>query len=197
MQIQTAEFTLSLPAHVLGLNLAIAVPSRLYHQRTLDKPLAGVRIGVKGVYSIASIKIGAGNRAWYNLYPPANSTASTVQRLVDAGAAIVGKQKTSQFANGEFSNSDWIDCQAPFNPRGDGYQDPTFSSAGAGSGIASYAWLDLALGSEMGGDTRSPARVQGFPSYGIWPSWGSVPMNDTLPLASELDTAGLIARNLA
>lgn len=182
-----------LPAHVPGLNLAIAVPSRLYYEKSPEKPLAGLRLGVKDIYDIANIKTGAGNRAWYSIYSSANNTAPAVQRLVDAGAILVGKQKTAQFANGEFSNSDWVDYQAPFNPRGDGYQDPNFSSAGAGAGMASYEWLDLALGSDTGGSTRGPARVQGV--YGLRPSWGSVSMNDTLPLAPEFDTAGLIARD--
>lgn len=182
-----------LPAHVPGPNLAIAVPSRLYYEKTREKPLAGLRLGIKDIYDIANIKTGNGNRAWYNFYAAANATAPAVQRLVDAGAIIVGKQKTAQFANGEYANSDWIDYQAPFNPRGDGYQDPNFSSAGAGAGIASYEWLDLALGSDTGGSTRGPARVQGV--YGMRPSWGSVPMNDTLPLAPEFDTAGLITRD--
>lgn len=182
-----------LPAHVPGPDLAIAVPSRLYYDNTPEKPLAGLRLGIKDIYDVAGIKTGNGNRAWYHLYPPANATAPAVQRLVDAGAVIVGKQKTAQFANGEYANSDWIDYQAPFNPRGDGYQDPNFSSAGAGAGIASYEWLDLALGSDTGGSTRGPARVQGL--YGMRPSWGSVAMDETLPLAPEFDTAGLIARD--
>jgi len=37
-----------------------------------------------------------GNRAWYHFYPPANVTAVAVQKLVDAGAVIVGKMLTSQ-----------------------------------------------------------------------------------------------------
>lgn len=39
------------------------------------------------------------------------------------------------------------DYHAPFNPRGDGYQDPSASSAGSAAGVASYEWLDITLGS--------------------------------------------------
>lgn len=182
-----------LPANLPGQSLALAVPSRLYYEKTLAKPLAGIRIGVKDIYDVSGIKTGNGNRAWYGLYPPANATAPAVQRLIDAGAVVVGKQKTAQFANGEYANSDWIDYQSPFNPRGDGYQDPNFSSAGAGAAIASYEWLDVALGSDTGGSIRGPARVQGL--YGLRPSHGTVPMDHTMPLAPELDTAGLIVRD--
>ncbi|KAH0423570.1 hypothetical protein CcaCcLH18_12096 [Colletotrichum camelliae] len=184
-----------LPAGVPGGGLAIAVPSRLYSKATPEKPLAGVRLGVKDIYEIAGIKTGNGNRAWYNLYPPANQTAPAVQSLIDAGAVIIGKVKTAQFANGEFANADWIDYHSPFNPRGDGYQDPNFSSAGAGASIASYEWLDIALGSDTGGSIRGPARVQGL--YGLRPSHGAASLDHTLPLASEFDTAGLIARDPA
>ncbi|KAL1798509.1 hypothetical protein ACET3X_002546 [Alternaria dauci] len=157
------------------------------------KPLDGMRLGVKDIFDISGIKTGNGNRAWYNLYPPSNTTAPSVQRLLDAGAIIVGKQKTAQFANGEYATADWVDYHSPFNPRGDGYQDPNFSSAGAGSSVASYRWLDFALGSDTGGSIRGPARVNGV--YGLRPSHGAAPLQFTLPLAPELDTAALIARD--
>ncbi|KAG9195580.1 hypothetical protein G6011_00701 [Alternaria panax] len=182
-----------LPAHIAGHGLTIAVPSRLYYRPTATKPLAGMRLGVKDIFDISGIKTGNGNRAWYNLYPPANATAPAVQRLLDAGAIIVGKQKTAQFANGEYATADWIDYHSPFNPRGDGYQDPNFSSAGAGTSVASYDWLDFALGSDTGGSIRGPARVNGV--YGLRPSHGAAPLQFTLPLAPELDTAALIVRD--
>lgn len=184
-----------LPAHLPGASLAVAVPSRLYFTTSPQQPLAGVRLGVKDIYDIAGVKTGNGNRAWYNLYPPAKQTAPAVQRLVEAGAVVVGKVKTAQFANGEFANADWVDYHAPFNPRADGYQDPNFSSAGAGASVASYKWLDIALGSDTGGSIRGPARVQGL--YGLRPSHGAASLEHTLPLAPEFDTAGLIARDPA
>lgn len=184
-----------LPAGLPGGGPAIAVPSRLYYKATPGKPLAGVRLGVKDIYDIAGIKTGNGSRAWYNLYPPANRTAPAVQSLIDAGAVVIGKMKTAQFANGEFANADWIDYHSPFNPRGDGYQDPNFSSAGAGASVASYEWLNIALGSDTGGSIRGPARVQGL--YGLRPSHGAASLDHTLPLAPEFDTAGLIARDPA
>ncbi|POS70065.1 glutamyl-tRNA(Gln) amidotransferase [Diaporthe helianthi] len=182
-----------LPAHLPGASLAVAVPSRLHFIPSPEKPLAGVRIGVKDIYDVAGVKTGNGNRAWYNLYPPAKQTAPAVQRLIDAGAIVVGKVKTAQFANGEYANADWVDYHAPFNPRADGYQDPNFSSAGAGASVASYEWLDIALGSDTGGSVRGPARVQGL--YSLRPSHGAAPLEHTLPLAPEFDTAGLIARD--
>jgi hypothetical protein len=76
--------------------LTIGVPSRLYYTKTAEKPLAGVRIGVKDIFDLKGVKTSCGNRAYYKLYPPADETALAMQRLIDAGAVMVGKQKTSQ-----------------------------------------------------------------------------------------------------
>ncbi|CAD0056835.1 unnamed protein product [Aureobasidium pullulans] len=173
-----------LPANVEGQSLAIAVPSRLYFTKTEDKPLAGVRLGIKDIYDIAGLRTSNGNRAWYHFYPPANETALTVQRLIDAGAIIVGKMKTSQFANGETATADWVDYHEPFNPRGDGYQDTSSSSSGPGAGAAAYDWLDLTLGSDTGGSIRNPSQVQGL--FGNRPSWGLVPLDDIWIAASKV-----------
>ena len=181
----------ALPATVPGIvSPGIAVPSRLYYVRTAEKPLAGVRTGIKDIYDIAGLQTSDGNRAFYGLYPPRNATAIVVQRLIDAGAILVGKMKTSQFANGEVATADWVDYHEPFNPRGDGYQDTSSSSAGAGSGIGSYPWLDLALGSDTGGSIRGPSQVQGV--YGNRPTHGIVTLEGAMPLAPQLDTAGFL-----
>ena len=112
-------------------SLTIGVPSRLYYTATAEKPLAGVRVGIKNIYDLEGVQTSDGNRAYYNLYPPRSASAIAVQKLIDAGAVIVGHQKASQFANGEEATADWVDYHSPFNPRGDGYQDPSSSSSGA------------------------------------------------------------------
>ena len=90
----------ALPAAVPGIQSpAVAVPSRLYFTVSPEKPLAGIRLGVKDIFDIAGVKTSDGNRAIYGLYPPKTANAVAVQRLIDAGAVIVGKMKTSQFAN--------------------------------------------------------------------------------------------------
>lgn len=84
-----------LPAGVAGQAIAIAVPSRLYFTKTSAKPLAGVRLGIKDIFDIAGVRTSNGNRAWYTLYPPATEHATPVQRLIEAGAVIVGMQSLS------------------------------------------------------------------------------------------------------
>ncbi|KAL6916798.1 hypothetical protein FSHL1_008529 [Fusarium sambucinum] len=170
----------------------IPVPSRLYYKPTAEKPLDGIRVGVKDIYHVKGIKTGAGSRAYYELYPAANETAPVVQRLIDAGAIIIGKLKTTQFAAPENAR-DAIGYQAPFNPRGDGYQEVGSSSSGPGSAVASYEWVDLALGSDTGGSVRVPAEDSGL--FGNRPTHGLADLSNVVPLAPQFDTPGFLARD--
>lgn len=127
-----------LPANLPGQSLAVAVPSRLYSRPSTNKPLAGIRVGIKDIFNLRGTKTSQGNRAWYDLYPEADNTAPAVQKLIDAGAIIVGKMKTSQFGNAQVATADWVDYHAPFNPRGDGYQDASSSSSGPAAGVGEF-----------------------------------------------------------
>ncbi len=174
-------------------SLTIGVPSRLYYTPSAEQPLAGVRVGIKDIYDVAGLKTGNGNRAFYNLYPPAADNSVVVQKLVDAGAIIVGKQKTSQFANGQMATADWVDYHSPFNARADGYQDPSSSSSGAGASMGTYPWLDIAVGSDTGGSIRGPSQTQGL--FGNRPSHNAVELTGVMPLSPALDTAGFLTRD--
>ncbi|WYZ33900.1 hypothetical protein EsH8_I_000176 [Colletotrichum jinshuiense] len=172
---------------------SIAVPSRLYYTETDEKPLAGLRFGVKDIFHVKGVSTSGGNRAYFYLYGHQNHTAPSVQRLIDLGAVLVGKMGTVQFANGDRPTADWVDLHAPFNPRGDGYQDPSGSSTGPGAGIGAYDWLDLAVGSDTGGSMRGPAGSQGI--FGNRPSTGAVSLEHVIPLSPVSDTAGIFARS--
>ncbi|KAL9602156.1 MAG: hypothetical protein Q9219_002020 [cf. Caloplaca sp. 3 TL-2023] len=185
----------ALPAALPGIDSsAVGVPSRLYYIKSSTQPLAGVRLGIKDIYDIAGVKTSDGNRAVYGFYPPKIVNSVPVQKLIDAGAILVGKMKTSQFANGELATADWVDYHSPFNPRGDGYQDPSSSSSGPGAGAGTYPWLDLTLGSDTGGSIRGPSQVQGL--FGNRPTHGLVDLTGVMPLAPELDTAGFLLVSL-
>lgn len=176
-----------------GGTLTIGVPSRLYYTPSAEKPLAGVRFGVKDLYHLKGAKTSNGNKAWYHLYPPAEETSPVIQRLIDAGAIVVGFQTPTQFANGDTYAGDWVDYHSPFNPRGDGYQIPAGSSSGSGAAMAAYDWLDVSVGSDTGGSIRAPAAVQGV--FGNRPTHGLADLSLVTPLSPVLDTAGLIARD--
>lgn len=118
----------------------IPVPSRAYFPPpTGARPLSGKRIAVKDIYDIRGLETGAGSKAYAALQEESMRTALSIQRLIDQGAVIVGKTKTTQFASGAAA-IDWVDYQCPFNPRGCGYLDPDCSSTGSGVAIAAYPW---------------------------------------------------------
>jgi len=172
---------------------SIGVPSRLYFTPTPEKPLAGMRFAVKDIYDVQGLRTGCGNRAYWALYPPRNQTAPAVQRLLNSGLVLIGKTKSSQFANGEVATDDWVDLHAPYNPRGDGYQDGSSSSTGSGTAMAAYPWLDFAIGSDTGGSMRGPSGANGV--FGNRPSHGAISLDDVMPLSPELDTAGIFSRD--
>lgn len=183
-----------LTARVDGMeDLAVAIPSRLYFTPTPEKPLAGARLVVKDIFDVQGLRTGCGNRAFYSLYPPKNASAPSVQRLLDGGAVLVGKTRASQFANGETATADWVDQHAPFNPRGEGYQDAGASSTGSGAAAAAYPWIDYAVGSDTGGSVRSPASVDGL--YGNRPTQDAVSLTGVMPLSPVFDTAGVLTRD--
>lgn len=142
--------------------LSIAVPSRLYYPApTKKKPLSGMRLGVKDIYDLKGVRTSGGNRAYRDLVEPAEESAAALQRLIDMGAVVIGKTKTTQFALGERPTADYVDQLAPFNPRGEGYQHQG-SSVGSGAGLASYDWMNIAIASDTGGSVRLPAMANGL-----------------------------------
>lgn len=128
--------------------LTVAVPSRLYYTASEEKPYAGMRLAIKDIIDLKGLKTGASSRAFTELYPVKEKSAAAVQRLTDMGFVIVGKLKTTQFADSEWPTCDWVDYHGPFNPRGDGYLTPSGSSAGSASAVASYEWLDFSIGTD-------------------------------------------------
>jgi Asp-tRNA(Asn)/Glu-tRNA(Gln) amidotransferase A subunit family amidase len=169
----------------------IPVPSRLYSLSS-DLPFAGLRVSIKDLYDIAGLQTSGGSRAWAEITPIANTTAPVIQRIIDLGGHIVGKQKTAQFASGA-DPWDWYDVQYPFNPRGDEWLTCSASSSGGGCSIAAYDWLDHAIGSDTGSSVRRPAAVSG--TYGNRPSQGMISLEGVQPLGAAQDTAGVFARD--
>ncbi|SPN98678.1 related to amidase family protein [Cephalotrichum gorgonifer] len=138
------------------------------------------------------IPVPSRSQAWIAVTPIANATAPAIQRLVDLGAALIGKYKLAQFASGA-NPWDWVDEHYPFNPRGDGYLTCSASSSGGGCSVAAYEWLDNAIGSDTGSSMRRPAAVSG--TYGNRPSQGMITLDKAVPLSWAQDTAGVFSRD--
>jgi len=170
----------------------IAVPSRLHHPPpSSQKPLSGLRFGVKDVIDIAGLETGCGSANYRNFYPARTQTAACIQRLVDAGAVMVGKMRCCQWCDGQ-DPMERHEEPTPINPRGDLFQKPSGSSSGSAAGAASYLWLDFNIGTDTGGSIRHPAAVNGL--YGIRPSLGSVD-SAGLVCSKWTDTTGVFARS--
>ncbi|SCV25179.1 related to amidase family protein [Fusarium fujikuroi] len=170
---------------------SIPVPSRLYSIED-DRPLAGKRIGVKDIYDLEGIQTTAGSLAYASLHSKADTTAPALQRIIDQGGVVVGKQKTAQFASPQ-SPWDWNDAFYPRNPRGDTFLTCSASSAGSACSIAAYDWLDFAVGTDTGKSIREPAAVAGI--FGNRPSQGMISMDNIVTNAFNTDTAGVFARD--
>lgn len=133
-------------ASVLGDSVTVPVPSRLYHPRpSPQKPLSGMRVSISDTISVKGTHTTFSSRAWKSLYKEASSnTAKYAQTLLDQGAVIIGKTKTSQFGTG----AEWIDQQAPWSARGDGYNSMKGGSVGAAAALVGYPWLDYSIGTD-------------------------------------------------
>ena len=106
-----------------------------------------MRIAFKDNIDLKGVRTSAGSRAYQTLYPEKERNAACITKLLGAGAVIVGKTKTVQFASGENAR-DWIDYSAPFNPRADGYQEPSGSSTGSATAVSAYGWIDATIGTD-------------------------------------------------
>ncbi|PVH88774.1 amidase signature enzyme [Cadophora sp. DSE1049] len=171
----------------------IPVPSRLYYDESVHRPLTGKRIAVKDIYDIQGLATGASSQAYARLGKLAVTTARCIQTLLDLGAIIVGKAKTVQFASG-MSAGDWTETVCPTNPRGDQHLDPNCSSSGSAASMAGYEWLDYAVGSDSLGSMTGPAADCGI--FGIRPSTGMLSNDGALPVSVRLDTPGCFARSI-
>ncbi|MGE5202532.1 MAG: amidase [Acidobacteriota bacterium] len=150
-------------------------------------PLAGLTCGIKDMYAIAGERTGAGNPEWLAGHAPETATAPSVQKLLDAGATVIGKTVCDEFffsvtgANAHYGT--------PVNPRAPG-RLPGGSSSGSASATAAGA-CDFALGSDTGGSVRIPASLCGL--YGLRPTLGRVDLAGAMAMAPSFDTAGWFA----
>ncbi|KAB8295055.1 hypothetical protein EYC80_006995 [Monilinia laxa] len=173
----------------------IPVPSRLYSPLPLpNRPLSGKRIAVKDIFDLKGVKTTVCSKAYEALQDVSSETAPSIQKLIDQGAVIIGKVKTTPFSSG-MGPRDWVDYQAPFNPRGCGYLDADCSSSGSGAALAGYDWIDLTIGSDSLGSMVGPAASNGL--FGIRPTHGRISCEGLVPVSAYLDTPGMFSRDIS
>lgn len=152
-------------------------------------PLAGLTFGAKDLFDVAGHRTGGGNPDWARSHAIPTRNAWAVQRLLDAGATLVGKTVTDEISLGILGENAFDGT--PLNPKARD-RVPGGSSSGSASAVA-QALCDTALGTDTGGSVRVPASFCGL--YGIRPTHGRLDLTGMLPQAPSSDTTGWFARD--
>ncbi|MCL1891739.1 MAG: Asp-tRNA(Asn)/Glu-tRNA(Gln) amidotransferase subunit GatA [Alphaproteobacteria bacterium] len=170
--------------------LADAAESDRRYANGTARPLEGIPLGMKDLFSTKGIRTTAASRILENFIPEYESTVS--QKLADAGCVLLGKLNLDEFAMGSTGTTSY------FGPAISPWKlseklTPGGSSSGPTSAVASGLAL-IATGTDTGGSIRFPAAITGLvgmkPTYGLCSRWGCV------AFASSLDHPGPIARTV-
>jgi len=156
------------------------------YARGLARDLEGIPIVVKDIIDTAGIETRYGSAAYIGNVPRAD--ARVVRRLRNAGAIILGKTTTHEFAWGVTTSSDAFGNT--LNPT-DPTRIPGGSSGGSAAAIA-YGVVPASIGTDTGGSVRIPAALCGV--VGLKPTYGVLPTEGVFPLAPTLDHVGLICQ---
>lgn len=151
-------------------------------------PLAHLRLAVKDNIDVAHVPTTAGCPAF--AYTPTRS-APVVERLVEAGAVVVGKTNLDQFATGLTGS------RSPYGV-GRSVLDPTLISGGSSSGSAvavAAGMADVALGTDTAGSGRVPAACNGIVGYK--PTPGLLPIRGIVPACRSIDCPSVFTRTVA
>ena len=145
-------------------------------------PLHGVPVGVKDIYYTEGVRTTACSAILADFVPEYDAT--TVARLKQAGAIIMGKTVTTEFACGDPS---------PTRNPWDAEHTPGGSSSGSAVGV-SVGMFPASLGSQTAGSVLRPAAFIGV--VGFKPTFGRISRFGVVPVAWSLDTMGTFSRSV-
>src|SRR6202048_255320 len=153
-------------------------------------PLSALTFAAKDLFDVAGHPTGGGNPDWARSNPVPTRHAWAVQRLLDAGATLIGKTITDEVSLGIVGENAFYGT--PVNPRAPG-RVPGGSSSGSAAAVAA-GLCDTALGTDTGGSVRGPASFCGL--YGIRPTHGRIDMSGVTAPAPSSDTSGWFGHDI-
>ena len=146
-------------------------------------PLHGIPYGAKDIFDTAGIRTAAGSRIWAERVPDADAAPIAIVKA--AGAVLVGKSHTAEFADGDPAPS-----RNPWNP------EHTAGGSSTGSGVAVAArMVPWAFGSQTVGSVLRPAVYNGV--VGFKPTFGRISRLGVIPMAQSFDHVGVLTRSVA
>jgi aspartyl-tRNA(Asn)/glutamyl-tRNA(Gln) amidotransferase subunit A len=149
---------------------------------TATGPLHGVPIGIKDIYHIAGIPTTAGSKVYADYVP--DETAVTIELLQNAGAIMLGKTVTTEFA-----------CLDPSHTKNPWNSAHTPGGSSSGSAVSVAARMcPVAMGSQTVGSVLRPASYNGI--VGLKPTYGRVSRRGVVPVSWSLDTVGWMGRSV-
>ncbi|MGZ6368493.1 MAG: amidase, partial [Ktedonobacteraceae bacterium] len=153
-------------------------------QRTglFRSPLHGVPIAIKDLIAVKNVRMTAGSKVLADYVPQEDATV--VELLRRAGAVIIGKTNTHEFAYGTYTPP----TRNPWN-----LQHIAGGSSGGSAAAVAAGMCPGAIGSDTGGSIRIPSACCG--ATGLKPTYGRVSTNGVIPLSWSLDHVGPIARS--
>ncbi len=151
-------------------------------QRQWRGPLHGIPLGIKDIFYTAGLRTEAGSQSWSGFVPQYDAAA--VNRLKEAGAIIMGKTRTTEFA--------YLDPAPTRNPWNTEHT-PGGSSSGSAAAVSSGMCL-ASLGSQTVGSTLRPAAYNGL--VGFKAQYGRISTYGVVPLSWSLDHVGILARTV-
>ena len=145
-------------------------------------PMHGIPVGLKDIFYSAGMKTTACSKIYADFVPTYDATA--VVKLKEAGAIVLGKAVTTEFAT--------ADPSPTLNPWNLAHT-PGGSSSGSSVAVATRMCA-AALGSQTGGSTCRPASYNGI--VGLKPTYGRISRHGVVPVSWSLDTVGILVRTV-
>ncbi|MCB0355962.1 MAG: Asp-tRNA(Asn)/Glu-tRNA(Gln) amidotransferase subunit GatA [Bdellovibrionales bacterium] len=178
-----------------SLNAVLHISEQAIDQaRAIDKKdktklkLAGVPVLLKDMFCTQGMPTTAGSKILQNFVPPYSSTVT--EKLVNAGAIILGKCNQDEFAMGSSNETSYFGtCKNPWN-----IECVTGGSSGGSAAAVAARLAPVSLGTDTGGSIRQPANFCGV--FGIKPTYSRVSRHGIIAYASSFDQAGPITNRV-